>query len=909
MNIFEELKNLPGASSVFRAWIWKMEREGLLGKLLERISLVGFGNYREPLEFLLQLSQEIGAREEMAVACCDINGESQIFRRMRMLLRDSNENSGKNSFMLLGTIGHGIMSAVVSGELFRRRRKKNGQQLEIFNRIEDLQTKLFAGEEFAPAPFEILDAESPISMKLSRVNKLWDKISKKAEKSGGQWPDWAFASSRELEELFLIFSPLFQKYASFFRKLWYRGEDAFVVAVTLMSLASAMIYFRKEKREKAFFPEVPILDFTKHGLSGGRADGVKISPVFGRFSKREKKMVESLKKYHKMYGFKSFGHLFSAFDKFESPLRFDIVDWKFLAGDILVRGDSRATDLDKFNLPLAVNVEQMKRYLSLSSLSLHFHDPKKYDMDWSGGVEKSILCYLSPFSSPRTFEVEMSAEEKKLSFLQRIVEDWDALQKTAELRNFNNALCRQLLPLLEDSANHKNGNGNGNAAANAKGKNKSVNLPLFGETGSERPIRKIVKEFKDIAHKQSFVDELKLVRKIRRKDGTETLLMDFSALLDAIAVGKVLTRGITARGGFIACIMPDHQGERTPSFHISPAKRTFKCFGCGANGKLVNIPNEIAIQIPTIASLGVRGFPLRAEMKEIAIPEKHHLVMLAAQEILQSKFWGSEAEKYLRMERLIDSDLASSLGAGFGNEELVNGLMDWGLSLDELQFYGFVGFSQSLNQFRGIGPLLSRRGFRAEQMKREIKIIKAVGTERKVVMAEGFPFSSLDRRVTFPLTLAGKNTNFYGRAIHPCDKRFYHRKLKVENVPQGGFNMEALDNESDEILIVESVIDGLSLMMLLNIRSAISVIGVDNYIVLDLVAESAKKIAIALNNDLPKKGGMGPGQKATQKIIERFKKQGLTVRDLTPEMLVPAGLNDYNDLWRQLAREKQKRNL
>ncbi|OGM90236.1 hypothetical protein A3J77_00240 [Candidatus Wolfebacteria bacterium RBG_13_41_7] len=911
MNIFEELKNLPDASSIFRAWLWKMEGEGLLGKLLEKISLVSPNNSHESLLFLSQLSREIETKEKTAIACCDVEGENRIFRKVRTLLREGNGNSGGNSLMLLGTISHGVMPLIVSDELFRRGRRKkvsaNGQQLEIFNNTKDLQMqmKLFAEEELSPAPFGILDAETPISMKFSRVRKLWERVSEKAEKSGWQWPDWYFVNGRELEELFLLFSPMFQKHSNFFRKLWHRGGDTFAVAVMLMSLASATIHFRKEKDESAFFPEVPILDFTKHGLGGGRADGIRISPVFGGFSKKEKRMVEDLKKYHKKYSFKSFGHLFSALSRLKSPLKFDIVDWKFFIGDILARGESRTMNLSALNLPLAEHVEQVKRYLSFSSLSLHFHDPERYALDWSGGAEKSVLCYLSPFSSPMIFEIGMSAGEKKSSFLQRIVEDWDVLQETAGLRNFNNAFCRQLLPLLENSTNRESENG----TAETKGKNKTTNLPLFGEAEGEKPVRKVVKELKNIT-RRSFIDEFELVRRVRRRDGTEMLLMDFSALLDAIAADKILTRGITARGGFIACVMPDHIGERTPSFHISPSKRTFKCFGCGASGKLVNIPNEIAAQIPATVFISGKGFSLRAEMKKTAIPEKHHLVMLTAQKILQSKFWGSEAERYLKAERLIDPDLAFSLGAGFGEDGLINGLMDWGLSLDELHFYGFVGFSQSLNQSRGIGPILARRGLKLEQMRREIKIIKAIGAERKVVFVEGYPFSSLDCRVTFPLALAGKNTNFYGRAVRPCDKRYSHRKLKTDNVPQGGFNIEALNGESDEIFVVESAIDGLSLMMLLGTQSVISVIGVDNYIVLDLVAESVKKITIALNNDLPdSKDGMGSGQKATQKIIERFKKQGLGVRDLTPEMLVPAGLNDYNNLWRRMVREKQKRNF
>ena len=155
----------------------------------------------------------------------------------------------------------------------------------------------------------------------------------------------------------------------------------------------------------------------------------------------------------------------------------------------------------------------------------------------------------------------------------------------------------------------------------------------------------------------------------------------------------------------------------------------------------------------------------------------------------------------------------------------------------------------------------------------------------------------LDRRVTFPLTLAGKITNFYGRAVYEVDKRFRHRKLSVAetNVPQGGFNIEALTAKSRELIMTESVIDALSLIELgrADKESVVGIIGTTNYLIIDVLAGSGKEIQIALNDD-------EGGRKATLKVAEYVKNRypAAVVKDFTknfvslyPEM---AGL-DYNE--------------
>src|SRR2546428_5483779 len=44
-------------------------------------------------------------------------------------------------------------------------------------------------------------------------------------------------------------------------------------------------------------------------------------------------------------------------------------------------------------------------------------------------------------------------------------------------------------------------------------------------------------------------------------------------------------------GASFKALCPFHQ-EKTPSFHVSPQRQTFHCFGCGAGGSLVRFVME-----------------------------------------------------------------------------------------------------------------------------------------------------------------------------------------------------------------------------------------------------------------------------------------------------------------------------
>ena len=51
---------------------------------------------------------------------------------------------------------------------------------------------------------------------------------------------------------------------------------------------------------------------------------------------------------------------------------------------------------------------------------------------------------------------------------------------------------------------------------------------------------------------------------------------------DSLKIEEVISDFVTLKhngAGYVACC-PFHN-EKTPSFHVSPAKGIFKCFGCG----------------------------------------------------------------------------------------------------------------------------------------------------------------------------------------------------------------------------------------------------------------------------------------------------------------------------------------
>src|ERR1700751_5865114 len=84
------------------------------------------------------------------------------------------------------------------------------------------------------------------------------------------------------------------------------------------------------------------------------------------------------------------------------------------------------------------------------------------------------------------------------------------------------------------------------------------------------------------------------------------------------AVVRLRKAGSTYKG-----LCPFHQ-ERTPSFTVTPARGTFKCFGCGEGGDAITFVEKIE-QVDFVGAIEylARRFGVQLEYEEIS-PEAEH---------------------------------------------------------------------------------------------------------------------------------------------------------------------------------------------------------------------------------------------------------------------------------------------
>src|SRR3954466_6632066 len=76
-------------------------------------------------------------------------------------------------------------------------------------------------------------------------------------------------------------------------------------------------------------------------------------------------------------------------------------------------------------------------------------------------------------------------------------------------------------------------------------------------------------------------------------------------------------------GGTYKGLCPFHQ-ERTPSFTVTPARGTFKCFGCGEGGDAISFVEKVE-QVDFVGAIETlaKRFGMQLEYEEIS-PEAEH---------------------------------------------------------------------------------------------------------------------------------------------------------------------------------------------------------------------------------------------------------------------------------------------
>lgn len=124
-------------------------------------------------------------------------------------------------------------------------------------------------------------------------------------------------------------------------------------------------------------------------------------------------------------------------------------------------------------------------------------------------------------------------------------------------------------------------------------------------------------------------------------------------------------------------LCPFHQ-EKSPSFHVHPAKGIYKCFGCGAGGDVINFLMELegwTFQESVRSLAGRLGLELEEESEEDQRAAKqrqearrqYQQIMSLARGYYEDQLWGVDGQRargYLK-DRGVDEATARKFGLGY----------------------------------------------------------------------------------------------------------------------------------------------------------------------------------------------------------------------------------------------------
>jgi len=581
-----------------------------------------------------------------------------------------------------------------------------------------------------------------------------------------------------------------------------------------------------------------------------------------------------------------------------------VLELKFAVGDAPL-GEILS---DEGTLPLNSHLDQVEYYESFSSVDLWLANGEKGSIDWARGISGSSIIYCLPFSEGLVVINNQMEPREKMNYYGNVANGLSYAEVQAFVRYTNNVVNR----LIEKGAE----------------KNKALFLPQKGNQllldfplkqgllpfiSEEKKVKDLLKEAQANGVHQ-YADEHKVIEIVNWIDKKPIYVLDLEKLSPLISNGKVKIGYFSPKGGHLQCLIHNDPG---PSMYLYLDEGIFHCYGCGAHGKLKG--RTLSINGESIA-VNHNDVYRPKSIEEIEMPPEHHLIMALAYTFLQGNFKGSAGEKYIRNERLLNPDVAHRLGIGFGDDKVAiqileklshsslagSGKEKMLEALDKLVANGFISFFES-ETIRGrfvslLKPVLAKVGLALDD------IIGKVG-EKDGKPIFRVPYFTLANRITAPTGFgegfgddgygAGEVIySLYGRAVGRARK---HHKLtfRQQGIPQGGFRVRLVRDPSvKELFIAEGVVDALSLDELGYL--ALALIGADNIILINLVAELFKgdKISIAMDFDQKTQ----TGQKNTIKIAERLKSQGFKgeIIDFTSEFIkehpdfTEAG-KDFND--------------
>ncbi len=177
-------------------------------------------------------------------------------------------------------------------------------------------------------------------------------------------------------------------------------------------------------------------------------------------------------------------------------------------------------------------------------------------------------------------------------------------------------------------------------------------------------------------------------------------------------------------GGTYKGLCPFHQ-ERTPSFTVSPARGTFKCFGCGEGGDAIDFVEKLeGVDFVGAIELLAQRFGIQIEYEESSPEEEQkrqrrerlRSLLERATGFYERVLWDSElgapAREYLASRRLGEEICRTfRLGYAPGGSMLVQRALKEGYAREELLTAGLANRRGSdYFQRRIVFPLADRRG-------------------------------------------------------------------------------------------------------------------------------------------------------------------------------------------------------
>ena len=195
---------------------------------------------------------------------------------------------------------------------------------------------------------------------------------------------------------------------------------------------------------------------------------------------------------------------------------------------------------------------------------------------------------------------------------------------------------------------------------------------------------------------------------------------DIAEVREKVRIDEVVSSYVTLRnagGGSLKGLCPFHD-EKSPSFHVTPARHFFHCFGCGEGGDvftfLMKIDGigftEAVERLADKTGVTLRREDGPGEVRQQRGPQRGRLVGAhkQAQEFYADALAGPDAlvARQFLGERGFDKDAADTFGIGFAprdGEALTRHLRQKGFTEEEVVTAGLVGQGQRglYDRFRG----------------------------------------------------------------------------------------------------------------------------------------------------------------------------------------------------------------